>query len=155
MTLRELVAGVAREAAKRARSPHWRTVSTAFLLEHPACAACGTRRLVVAHHVQPVSRRPELELDPESLLAGCFRDHLHVYHGGAYRAWNPRAREDAAALRANPGMRREVEAAALAGRRLERERLAPVARWRLLLHALGVVLEHPEVVLAAWEALGR
>lgn len=77
------------------RSGHWGKVRDDFLAEHSTCACCG-RKSETAHHVLPFHEHPELELDPNNLIAVCNECHLTFGHLGDFRAWNPLVREDAA-----------------------------------------------------------
>jgi 5-methylcytosine-specific restriction protein A len=85
------------------RSPHWPAVRRAHLVREPACAACAacaTRTRLAVHHVRPVHLYPELELEPANLLTLCEGpgggDHLTFGHLGAWAAWSPTVRADAA-----------------------------------------------------------
>lgn len=87
---------------RASRSWSWRVVRAAQLHHHPACAACGSRLLVTAHHVVPVHVDPLRELDPSNLITLCegyeFGVNCHLYHGhgGRWHHWNPSVREQAA-----------------------------------------------------------
>lgn len=143
MTLRELAAAVAHEATKSARSPRWRSVSRAFLKMHPACAACGSRRAVVPHHVVPFHVDPALELAADNLIALCLvgrQDHRLIGHGGAWTTWNAAVRADAEELLEHPRLRHRIEARAHVTRRRARLLEAPVPWYRLAWHVLVVVL---------------
>lgn len=84
----------------RRRSSRWPAVERHHLMLHPACAACGGREKVQAHHIIPFHVAPDRELDPTNLLSLCEtkapRCHLEVGHHGAWRRWNPDAVKDAA-----------------------------------------------------------
>lgn len=84
------------------RSPMWGRVRADHLDEFPTCAACGRRRRLEVHHVKPFHLFPALELEPSNLLTLCEDEviscHLLVGHAGAWTAWNPHARADAALL---------------------------------------------------------
>ena len=86
--------------AGRARSPKWPAVRAAHLKAHPTCAACGRRESLEVHHVQPVSVRPDLELDPENLLTLCA-DPCHLVHGHcmSWSRWCPTVVADVGAYR--------------------------------------------------------
>lgn len=83
------------------RAPGWSAVRAEHLRQYPECAACGSRRNCVPHHVVPVHVDPELELCETNLITLCEGDtmncHLWWGHLGSYRdSWNPDVREDAA-----------------------------------------------------------
>lgn len=100
------------------RSDQWPEVRAAYIAKHPACAACGISgpdAELNVHHVKPVSKYPELELDPDNLITLCTRHncHLMIGHLGDTRAWNPCVRRDAARLldqiRSRPNTKEEAE----------------------------------------------
>ena len=79
------------------RSPKWRKVRAEHLKTHTACQNCGKTvkylrnyRMQV-HHIYPVSRYPELELDPLNLITLCSnpRCHLDKGHLGDFKSYNP------------------------------------------------------------------
>lgn len=82
------------------RSGKWPRVRAAHLADHPACAACGSRKDPQVHHVQPYHLFPELELEPSNLITLCgpggHNCHLAYGHSMDYHAYNPHVREDAA-----------------------------------------------------------
>jgi len=90
------------------RSSHWPTVREEFAIEHPDCAACGTRECLNVHHVVPFHDEPKLELDPNNLITLCREHHFRIGHdpdgmaGPEKPNWklsNPNVREEAAELR--------------------------------------------------------
>lgn len=84
----------------RARSPQWSALEKSWLVDHPACAACGITHNLSVHHVKPFHLYPELELDPDNLLTLCSEQgnncHRMLGHGGDFHAWIPTAKHDAA-----------------------------------------------------------
>lgn len=86
------------------RSNHWPTVRKHFVESNPACAACGGKDKLEVHHIQPFHLNPELELDPNNLIALCESTsygiicHLVIGHNGDYKKINPNVIEDAAAI---------------------------------------------------------
>ena len=70
------------------RSPQWPKLSIEWLKANKWCVVCGAKATVV-HHIQPVSQRPDLELDKDNLASTCDRCHLFVGHLGAWQSWNP------------------------------------------------------------------
>ncbi len=82
------------------RSPKWPKVAAAFL-KGKRCACCGKTIRLNAHHKKPFHLFPELELDPNNLMALCvgtFACHLLIGHLGSWKSYNETAVEDAAYL---------------------------------------------------------
>lgn len=91
------------EALGVPRSPGWRALRREHLSRNPGCAACGSTRNVVPHHITPFHVDPSRELDPSNLVTLCesptFNCHLffgHLKHWGRH---NPHVVEDAAQWR--------------------------------------------------------
>jgi hypothetical protein len=107
--LAKIVHGLAREhiAKPLMRSGEWPTVRKHFLEKHPACEACGGKSLLNVHHVSPFHKFPQLELDYNNLITLCIKNLCHVLigHGDSYRYYNPKVREYAADILANPDKR--------------------------------------------------
>lgn len=85
-----------------ARSNKWPALRAKFI-KNKACAVCGGKTKLQAHHVKPFHIHPELELDPKNLLALCegrkqIMCHLLIGHGGDFRDINPDSVKDAAHL---------------------------------------------------------
>ncbi len=83
-------------SAVKARSSQWTKLRSAWLADHPRCAACGARATVV-HHVIPVQFDPSRELNTNNLISFCDRCHLVFGHLGDWRSYNSSCRKDAAA----------------------------------------------------------
>lgn len=114
-TLLHLARGVAHQAATaHVRSAMWKTVRGRFLRLNPACAVCGTRHFLEAHHVVPFEHNPDLELDEDNLVPLCHwrGHHLSIGHGGNFRFYVPRVRE--LARQVHTGMRSAAKAAEVA-----------------------------------------
>ena len=80
------------------RSDKWPAVRKRFLILHPTCVVCGSRKRLVAHHKFHVHLWPELELDESNLIPLCEgpgEHHLLFGHCGDFKAWNPNVIEDA------------------------------------------------------------
>ena len=81
------------------RSPHWPAVRKGWLLEHPACAACGSVLNPEVHHKKPFHLWPLLELDPSNFITLCetmgVEDHLHIGHLGNWKSYNADVEQDA------------------------------------------------------------
>ena len=99
--LRDRIQGKAKKGEKR--DPAWKDVRRQFLLEHPRCASCGSKRKVQAHHIIPFQYAPDLELEFDNLLTLCtggrFRGlncHFIVGHLGDFRRVNEMVEADAA-----------------------------------------------------------
>ena len=76
------------------RSSQWPKVRAAHLKVQPECQWCGTTEGVEVHHVVPVHRVKELELDPTNLISLCGHDHLAVGHLMNWLSWNVSVRDD-------------------------------------------------------------
>ncbi len=68
------------------RSSRWPAVRKAFLVGK-SCAACGGIDSLEAHHMKPFHLYPELELDPNNLLALCEKPS-HSCHFTFGHFWN-------------------------------------------------------------------
>jgi 5-methylcytosine-specific restriction endonuclease McrA len=83
------------------RSPRWPSLRKAFLAKNGSCAVCGGKRKLQAHHILPFHNHPDLELDPQNLLALCeggktLNCHLRFGHWNDFGdKWNPNIREEA------------------------------------------------------------
>jgi len=85
--------------ASAPRSPQWPRLRADWLLLHPTCAACGTKKDPEVHHIAPVWLFPSHELDLQNLITLCGNGcHLTWGHLHNYRSWNPTVVVDAAAF---------------------------------------------------------
>ena len=76
--------------ASAPRSAQWPKVRADWLLLHPTCAACGTKKDLEVHHIAPVWLFPSHELDPQNLITLCGGGcHFAWGHLHNYRSWNP------------------------------------------------------------------
>jgi|ERR1700722_13258893 len=76
-----------------------------FLVSHPTCAACGSKKSLNVHHCLPFHIDKSLELDEKNLITLCMNTrecHLHIGHCGDFKKYNPNVRKDAALALANP-----------------------------------------------------
>lgn len=93
------IGSVIREWKKsHTRSSGWRKARKSFLKDHTECAACGSHTLLQVHHKKPFHLHPELELDPNNLIALCMSEnecHLDIGHGKNFRSYNPNVEADA------------------------------------------------------------
>ncbi len=84
---------------KSKRSGKWAALSKRFL-KGKACAVCGRKKELVAHHKKPFHLFPELELDESNLIPMCEGDvvncHLSVGHLFSFMSYNPAVATDAA-----------------------------------------------------------
>src|SRR3990167_4542135 len=69
-----------------ARRSGWRQLRNDFFRANPLCAMCGNGGKQV-HHVQPVWKFPEHELNWENLITLCKHCHLKFAHLGSYRSY--------------------------------------------------------------------
>lgn len=107
---------------RKARSPQWRKVRDAHLRANPTCAACGKRKYLQVHHVEPYHLDPAKELDPANLISLCMGDnecHLYIGHGDDFKAYNPEVRKHAKEALALPQDRKKIASEAIVGRRYE------------------------------------
>jgi 5-methylcytosine-specific restriction enzyme A len=88
-----------------ARSPEWGRVRSEHLKAYPRCECCGGDDELVAHHIKPFHKFPELELDPSNLITLCegssspnMNCHLIVGHCGNWSSWNEKVRSFARAF---------------------------------------------------------
>jgi 5-methylcytosine-specific restriction protein A len=96
-----IIKSVLREKKKdELRSPHWAAARKKHLASNPYCVACGGKRLLQVHHIEPFHDHPELELDPNNLMTLCALKlcHLKLGHGGDFKYYNPFVVKDCAAL---------------------------------------------------------
>lgn len=112
--------GTQRTAPIQKRSGHWPTVEKQYRASHPTCEICGSTTKLNVHHMQPFSKFPELELDPNNLITLCMdfkkEYHLLIGHGDDFHSYNPNIKEDAAYLRKHPEKFVEVAARVKANR---------------------------------------
>lgn len=102
-----------REATK-ARSSRWRSTRRKWLVDHPECVACGSRKWLQVHHLIPYETDPSLELEFSNLITLCERVggrecHRILGHGGSYNRWVPKVKEFAARVRNHPEQRKKLE----------------------------------------------
>ena len=93
------------------RSTHWSTVRNHFLVGRK-CAACGSGKHLQVHHKMPFHLHPELELDPQNLIALCMDKHEchdRIGHGGNWKFYNPKVEMHCAGVLSEPKTRRRVE----------------------------------------------
>lgn len=82
------------------RHKHWPKVRLVHLQKCPVCEACGQRDNINVHHIIPFHLDPSKELDPANLITLCtdgpgnLNCHLVFGHGGDYRCYNPKVKED-------------------------------------------------------------
>ena len=71
------------------RAPGWKFLRSDFILEFPACAACGSMvGSLQVHHIKCVRLYPELELVWDNLITLCGEHHFILGHGGNWLHWN-------------------------------------------------------------------
>ena len=83
------------------RSGQWPRVRRVHLEREPACQACGRRKALEVHHVEPFHVDPARELDPTNLITLCG-DPCHFVHGHlmGWSRVNPSVRDDCTRYRA-------------------------------------------------------
>jgi len=67
------------------RNKEWFYVRKKFLKYNDECEACGTKRKLEVHHVIPVKKRKDLELEETILITLCKYCHLIFGH---FKNWN-------------------------------------------------------------------
>ena len=77
------------------RASGWTKLSREWIGEHPDCAVCGTKSGCVPHHIFPVHKFPDRELDKRYLITLCPPHHLLIGHGMNWRLWNRHVVKDA------------------------------------------------------------
>lgn len=77
------------------RSNDWPKVRKQHLDKHNFCAACGKTKKLEVHHIKPVHKYPDLELDPNNLITLCA-DPCHIVFGHLkhFKSWNKDVIED-------------------------------------------------------------
>lgn len=78
------------------RSSLWYNTRKIHLLKQNCCQACGTKRRLQVHHIEPVHINPYRELDPDNLITLCRTCHLVFGHLMDYSSWNKNVINDAA-----------------------------------------------------------
>lgn len=87
------------------RSPLWRSVRSNHIKQHPTCEACGSKKSLEVHHIEPFHLNPDKELDPSNLITLCKTCHLVFGHLMDYKSWNIEVKSDAQ-VQLNKVMRR-------------------------------------------------
>ena len=78
------------------RSNQWSKVRAEHLKKQPICQACGSKKDLDVHHIEPVSVNPNRELDPSNLITLCSKYcHLAIGHLMDTKSWNENVIEDA------------------------------------------------------------
>ena len=62
------------------RAKSWTTIRRQHIKQQPTCQACGTGRLLTAHHIIPVHVDPSKELDPNNLITLCENTNTGFCH---------------------------------------------------------------------------
>ena len=81
------------------RSAQWPAVRKEWLKVNPYCAACGAKRALEVHHIQPYHLFPSLELVASNLLTlceGAGNCHLMFGHLGHWKSYNRGVKQDCA-----------------------------------------------------------
>lgn len=77
------------------RSPEWPNIRKQHLIKQPFCQACGSKKNLEVHHIEPFHVNPSRELDPNNLITLCGKNcHLVFGHLMDYSSWNTRVVED-------------------------------------------------------------
>lgn len=78
------------------RSNLWYKLRKDFIKIHNTCAACGTKRRLQAHHIEPVHICPDKELEITNLITLCKTCHFIFGHLMSWHSWNKDVVRDAA-----------------------------------------------------------
>lgn len=78
------------------RSKEWQAVRNEYVKAHPVCEACGEDDRLEVHHIKPFHLHPELELDPDNLIALCRECHHTFGHLKEWMSFNVSVEKDAA-----------------------------------------------------------
>lgn len=82
------------------RSPKWSSVRKEHIKNQPICQACGRKKDVEVHHIEPFHVNPSRELDPTNLITLCSKTcHLTFGHLMDYKSWNKDVVSDSANYR--------------------------------------------------------
>lgn len=81
------------------RSWRWPPLRREHLRQNPKCVWCRKKATTV-HHVNPVARFPEQELNPDNLASMCKRCHFVIGHMCNWNDYNKRFWETVEAGRA-------------------------------------------------------
>lgn len=76
------------------RSSKWPALRAAHLKVQPECQFCGADEEIEVHHVVPVFRCAEMELDSTNLISMCRPCHYAVGHLSSWQSFNVTVRED-------------------------------------------------------------
>lgn len=78
------------------RSSKWKKIRQEFIKNHPVCAACGSTKDLEVHHIEPVHKNPDRELDPSNLITLCSKYcHLAIGHLMDFKSYNKDIIKDA------------------------------------------------------------
>jgi hypothetical protein len=77
------------------RSSCWARTRSAHLKNFPSCAACGSKKDLVVHHIEPFSLNPSRECDLSNTITFCPFCHLLFGHLKSFLSYNPSVVEDA------------------------------------------------------------
>jgi 5-methylcytosine-specific restriction enzyme A len=70
------------------RSPLWRKVRSEHIKQQPLCQACGSKKSLEVHHIEPYHLNLDRELDPANLITLCKTCHFVFGHLMDYKSWN-------------------------------------------------------------------
>ena len=75
------------------RNSEWIKVRRIFLKTHRQCEFCGSRKRD-AHHILPAWKYPEVELEPDNLMALCKQCHFVFGHLFNWKKYNIFLKQD-------------------------------------------------------------
>ncbi|MCP4493301.1 MAG: HNH endonuclease [Gammaproteobacteria bacterium] len=62
------------------RSSGWWSLSRQFKEDNPECVACGSIKRLHVHHIMPVAKYPQFEMQWTNLMTLCFYCHFVLGH---------------------------------------------------------------------------
>lgn len=71
------------------RDGRWPALRRKHLKREPKCTVCGTDIELDVHHIDPVSWKPERELDEDNLMTLCRVHHYLFGHLNDWESFNP------------------------------------------------------------------
>lgn len=74
----------------------WDKTRKEHLLQQSCCQACGTKRRLQVHHIEPYHVNPSRELDSSNLITLCKSCHFVFGHLMDWASWNKDVVNDSA-----------------------------------------------------------
>lgn len=71
------------------RNPSWVSIRNEFIKVYSVCAVCDGKRRLEVHHITPIHKDKEKELDWSNLITLCRPHHFWFGHLGSWFSHNP------------------------------------------------------------------